>query len=120
MANPSGEAARRLYSRVKVAAVQVAVAVTVVCASSEALGFVGFTWTNADEAILRAMPQPLAAITQWPGPIMCLSGIGGVGPVGAAAFCLVVGGGIAAFGLVLRTIVRRVSQMVHDANAAVA
>jgi len=50
----------------------------------------GLPWSDLDTMILRNLPQPLEPLSQTPGPIMSVSGSGGVGPVGTLVLGLVV------------------------------
>jgi hypothetical protein len=57
----------------------------------------GLPWSDLDTMILRNMPQPLEPLSQTPGPMLSLSGFGGVGPVatialGVAVFVAIVWG----------------------------
>jgi hypothetical protein len=50
----------------------------------------GLPWSDLDTMILRNLPQPLEPLSQTPGPMMSISGRGGVGPLATVALGLVV------------------------------
>jgi hypothetical protein len=54
----------------------------------------GLPWSELDTMILRAIPHPLESLSQTPGPMLSLSGMGGVGPVSMFVLGFIIFAGI--------------------------
>jgi hypothetical protein len=71
--------------------------------------FRGLPWSDLDTSILRALPSPLEPLSQTPGPMMSLSGLGAPGVVAMTALGLIAG-----LAVILATeAVRRRKQLRH-------
>ena len=73
--------------------------------------FRGLPWTSLDAWLLRSAPQLFEPLTQHPGPMLAVTGMGGVGPVATCGLGVVIGITIFGSGSAWRSVRSRLDRM---------